>query len=42
MLPWEYIHDNKFYIGLPIPIVAVSAAISHEYYGINDRYGLLF
>ena len=24
--------------GLPIPIVAVSAGVSHEYYGINDRY----
>ena len=26
------------YTGLPIPIVAVSAAVSHEQYGINDRY----
>ena len=26
------------YTGLPIPIVVVSAALSHEYYGINDRY----
>ena len=26
------------YAGLPIPIVVVSAAVSHEYYGINDRY----
>ena len=25
--------------GLPIPIVAVSAAVSHEHYDINDRYG---
>ena len=27
------------YTGLPLPIVAVSAAVSNEYYGINDRYG---
>ena len=25
-------------IGLPIPIVATSASVSHEHYGINDRY----
>ena len=31
----EYI---LLYIGLPIPIVAVSAAVSHEQYGLNDRY----
>ena len=24
--------------GLPIPIVTVSAAVSHEQYGINDMY----
>ena len=29
---------TKFSVGLPFPIVAVSAAISHRYYGINDRY----
>ena len=27
-----------YFIGLPIPIVVVSTAISNEYYGINDRY----
>ena len=26
------------FIGVPIPIVVVSTAISNEYYGINDRY----
>ena len=30
-------NEHNFSIGLPVPIVAVSAAISHEYYGINDR-----
>ena len=25
------------FVGLPIPIVVVSAAISHEQYGLNDR-----
>ena len=25
-------------IGLPIPIIVVSAAVSHEHYGINDKY----
>ena len=25
-------------LGLPIPIVAVSAGIAHENYGINDRW----
>ena len=26
------------YVGLPIPIVVVSAGVSHEQYGLNDRY----
>ena len=29
---------TKFSIGLPFPIVVISTAISHKYYGINDRY----
>ena len=29
---------TKFSIGLPLPIVVVSTAISHRHYGINDRY----
>jgi len=24
--------------GLPIPIIAISTAVSHEQYGINDRW----
>ena len=30
-------HTLLLYVGLPIPIVAVSAAVSHEQYGFNDR-----
>ena len=26
------------FLGLPIPIVAISAGIAHEQYGINDRW----
>ena len=29
---------TAFILGLPVPIVVVSAAISHEQYGINDRF----
>jgi len=25
-------------VGLPIPVVVVSGVLSHEQYGINDRY----
>ena len=32
---WCFLH---MFSGLPIPIVAVSAAVSHEQYGINDMY----
>ena len=29
---------HTYCVGLPIPIVAISAGIAHEQYGINDRW----
>ena len=30
-------YNHSLQIGLPVPIVAISAAVSHEHYGINGR-----
>ena len=32
---------TTFSLGLPVPIVAISAGISHEHYGSNDRCEIL-
>ena len=32
---------TTFSVGLPVPIVAISAGISHDHYGSNDRCEIL-
>ena len=34
-----FIHFTNSVVGLPVPIVVLSAAISHDNYGIKDDNG---
>ena len=33
---------HTYYIGIPIPIVAISAGISHDQYGNDELYAIRF